>query len=210
MSIQLTGPKWFSYEGREWAIYCCGPGLPSEPQIWKLRVVVWHITSMKCTEVRPTRAARLFSLVQPIISSICCIDVAVAVVVSLTPFWATNGTGSEDCSWNTLSRLLETRYHVCITRFLSFSWSPNLVCAFPQTSTNAPRQMPTACINVTILLETTLALVTTSSWLIQTTPRIVFVSNNFTCYVTLNSRCALIHLLTSSPSIYLVSGVTHG
>ena len=40
------------------------------------------LESRKWTEVRATRAAQLLSLVQPIISSICCTDAAVAVVVS--------------------------------------------------------------------------------------------------------------------------------
>ena len=46
VSFHLIGM--FSWKGREWKIYCCGLELSSQPQIWKIRVVVCQTTSKKC------------------------------------------------------------------------------------------------------------------------------------------------------------------
>ena len=54
----------FSCYRRKWDIYCYWLTLTSEAQIWKFRVVVWQITSKKCTSMRAARAARLFCLNQ--------------------------------------------------------------------------------------------------------------------------------------------------
>ena len=40
----------FSRKKTEWKIYCCGFTLLSEPQLWKVRVVVWQTTSKKFTK----------------------------------------------------------------------------------------------------------------------------------------------------------------
>ena len=45
-----------------------------------LNFVIWQTTSKNCTKKRAARAARLFSLIQPIKSLIC--EVVVAVVIS--------------------------------------------------------------------------------------------------------------------------------
>ena len=51
----------------------------------KIHVVVWQTTSTNFTIKRAARAARLFSLIQPIKSLISGVDVGVAVVISYIP-----------------------------------------------------------------------------------------------------------------------------
>ena len=76
--------EWFSCKGKEWMICCCRLALSSELQIWKFHVVVWQTASKNdCTRKRAARAARLFFLIQPIISLMCGVDVT--VVFYLTP-----------------------------------------------------------------------------------------------------------------------------
>ena len=65
----------------------------------KIHVVIWPITSAKCTE---KRAARLF-LIQPIKSLISCVVAAVPVVVSLTPWYHFGAQLKVTCTRVTLS-----------------------------------------------------------------------------------------------------------
>ena len=52
--------------------YRCGLALWSEPQIWKLHVVLWQTSYViDCTKKRAARAARLLFLIQPIKSWLC-------------------------------------------------------------------------------------------------------------------------------------------
>jgi len=81
-ALSLAWHEWFSWQGKEWKIYCCELALSSEPQMWKFHVVVWQTTSKYCTKKRAARAARLFFFIQPIKSLICGVVVDVAVVKS--------------------------------------------------------------------------------------------------------------------------------
>ena len=47
--------------------------LLSEPQICKFLVIVWQTRSKNCTRKRAARATRLFFLIQPITSLMCCV-----------------------------------------------------------------------------------------------------------------------------------------
>ena len=53
--------------------------------LWNFHVVIWQTTSKNCTKVRAARAARLFLLIQPIISLFCGVIVVVAVFVVKAP-----------------------------------------------------------------------------------------------------------------------------
>ena len=81
-ALSLAWYEWFSYKGKEEKICCCKLPLSTEPQIWKIPVVVWHTMSKNCTKKRAARAARLFFFIQAIKSSICGVVVDVAVVRS--------------------------------------------------------------------------------------------------------------------------------
>ena len=78
-ALSLAWHEWFSWQGKEWKIYCCKLTLLWEPQMWKFHVVVWQTTSKHCTK---RRAARLFFFIQPIKSMICGVVVDFAVVKS--------------------------------------------------------------------------------------------------------------------------------
>ena len=55
----------------------------------KFHVVIWQTTSKNYIKKRAARAARLFLLIQPIISSICGVVVVVVVVISQIPYCIT-------------------------------------------------------------------------------------------------------------------------
>ena len=63
-ALSRAWQEWFSCKGKEWKIYGCDLALSSEPQIWKLHVVVLQTTSKHFTKKRAARAARLFLLIQ--------------------------------------------------------------------------------------------------------------------------------------------------
>ena len=62
-ALSLAWHKWFSFKGKEWKIYCRELALSSEPQMWKVYVVVWQTTSEHCTYKRAARAAWLFCFI---------------------------------------------------------------------------------------------------------------------------------------------------
>jgi len=68
----------------------CSPRSPLfmlslEHQTWRFLAVVRQNTSKNCTEVRAARAARLFLLIQPIISVMCGVSTVVTVSYIPTP-----------------------------------------------------------------------------------------------------------------------------
>ena len=79
--FSLAWLEWLSCKGKERKIFCFGFTFSSEPQIWKLHVIVWQATSKNCTEKRAARAARLYFRIQPI-KLLICGGVAVALVKS--------------------------------------------------------------------------------------------------------------------------------
>ena len=81
-ALSLAWHEWFSWQDKDWKIYCCELALSSESQMSKIHVVVWQTTSKYCTKKRAARAARLLFFIQPIKSLICGVVVDVAVVKS--------------------------------------------------------------------------------------------------------------------------------